>query len=117
MEGKMDSNVIEFPTRAVRDWIGYEKVIQKNMQKGGASPEMIKEVCARMKEAFPKFAASFEFRFDMPLLPQGLGIAVQDSINKALEKFREEIHEYTNQVIFDRLRLEIELYNVRHGKT
>ena len=113
----MDSNVIEFPTRSVRDWIGYERVIQKHMQESGASPEMIKQVCTRMKEAFPKFAASFEFRFDMPRLPQGLGTAVQDSINKALEKFREEIHEYTNQIIFDRLCLEIELYNARHGKT
>jgi hypothetical protein len=110
----MNSNVIEFPTRAVRDWIGYEKVIQGDMQKGGASPEMIQEVCARMKEAFQKFAVPFEFRIQMPALPEDLRLAVEESINKALKQFREEIHEYTHRLILDRFQLEVDLYNLRH---
>jgi hypothetical protein len=113
----MDSNIIEFPTRVVRDWIGYEKVIREKMQEGGASPEMIKEVCERMKEVFPKFATGFEFRFEIPRLPEELAIAIQNSIKKTLTKFREEIHEYTNQLILEHLRLEIELYNLRHVGT
>lgn len=112
----MSSNVIEFPTRVVRDWIAYEKVFQENMQKGGASPEMIKEVYVRMKEAFPKFAVGFKFSLQMPSLPQELGMLITDSINKALKSFGEQIHEYTNQLIIDRFQLEVELYNLRHGE-
>ena len=76
---------------------------------------MTKEVCARMKEAFEKFRAQFQFSYQMPPLPEGLRVAIQDSINKALKVFGDQIHEYTSNLMIDRLQLEIELYNLEHG--
>jgi hypothetical protein len=113
----VDSNVIQFPTHAVREWIGFEKIIQRGLEQRGASPEMTKEVCARMKEAFEKFRARFEFSYQMPPLPEGLRVAIQDSINKALKAFADQIHEYTSDLMLDRLELEIELYNLKHEES
>jgi hypothetical protein len=110
----MDSNVIQFPTHAVREWIEYERSMQTILERNGASPEMIKEVIARMNEVFKKFAARFDFHFEMPPLPEDLRVIIQDSINKALKKFGDQVHEYTNELIHDRLWLEVELYNLRH---
>ncbi len=110
----MDSNIIQFPTHAVREWIGYEKIIKRGLKERGASPEMTEEVCARMKEAFEKFRTRFEFSCHMPPLPEELRVAIQDSINRALKMFGDQIHEYTANILLDRLQLEIELYNVKH---
>ena len=67
-----------------------------------------------MKEAFEKFRTRFEFSYQMPPLPEGLRVAIQDSINKALKIFGGQIHEYTVNLMLDRLQLEIELYNLKH---
>ena len=110
----MDSNVIPFPTHAVREWIIIERTIRDILEEGGASPEMTKEVCARMKEVSEKFQARFEFTYQTPPLPEGVRTAIQDSINKALKTFADKLREYTSNLMLDRLKLEIELYNLRH---
>ena len=112
----MDSNVINFPTEAVRDWVLVEKSIKNIMQQADASPEMIKEVCGRMKEIWEKYKIEFKFSVELPTLsnfPEALRKEIDESLKKAFETFAEQIHEYTSQVLFDRLLLEIELYKLR----
>ena len=113
----MDSSIIQFPTDAVREWVRYEKIIHRALEQHGASSEMTKEVCARMKEAFEKFRSRFDFSYQLPPLPEGLGREIHDSINKALKTFADQVHEYTSQLMLDRLLLGIELYNLRHVST
>ena len=90
MEGKMDSNVIEFPTRTVRNWVAIENIIQKNLQKAGASPEMTQEVCARMKESWEKFDIQLTFALELPPMPEGLRNIVNNSVQKALEGLKKK---------------------------
>lgn len=110
----MSSNVIEFPTRAVRDWVVMERTIQEIMQEGGGSTEMIKEVCGRMKETWEKYNTQFGFALELPQLPPVLARAINDSVQKAIKDLVDQIHEYTSKIFYDRLLLEIELYKLRH---
>ena len=112
----MDSNVIEFPTRTVRDWIAVQNIIEKNLQQGGASPEMIQEVCARMKESWERLDIQLRFVLELPSLPEELRNIINNSVQKALEGLAKQIHEYSTQVLFDRLLLEIQLFKLRYGE-
>jgi len=112
----MDSNITNFPTQAVRDWVLVERSIKDIMQQADASQEMIKEVCRRMKEVWEKYKIEFKFSLELPSLPNfpaGLRKEIVESVQKAFKPFSEQIHEYTSQVLFDRLLLEIELYKLR----
>lgn len=112
----MGTNIIEFPTRAVREWIMIEKTIRGVLEEAGASPEMTEEVCARMKDVYEKYNHMFTLALKLPL-PEYMSFeersAVDDAIRNAVEGLKMDIHEYTSQVLFDRLRLEIELYKLR----
>lgn len=112
----MSAEIIEFPTRAVRDWIAVENIIQKNLQQAGASPEMIQDVCAQMKESWEKLDIQLTFALELPPMPEGFRNIINNSVKNALEGFKKQIHEYSTQVIFDRLLLEIQLYKLRHGE-
>lgn len=110
----MDSNVIEFPIRAVREWIILERSFRVILERSGASPEMMEEVCARMKEAQEKFNGEFKFALELPPLPEELKRIIDGAIQKATKELADQVHEYTNQLRLDRLKLEVELYNLRH---
>lgn len=113
----MNSNVIKFPTKAVRDWALVEKAIKDTMQLAGASPEMMTEVCGKMKEVWEKYNLKFTFNMLLPgNFPEELRTVIEDSLRNAVEELAKQIHEYSNQVLFDRLLLEVQLYKVRHGE-
>jgi hypothetical protein len=115
----MSTNVIEFPTRVVREWIMVEKTIREVLEQAGASPEMTKEVCARMKGVYEKYNRMLTLALKLPL-PEYLSMeqrrAIDDAIRNAVEDFKKQIHEYSSQVLLDRLCLEIELYKLRSEK-
>ena len=110
----MDSNVIQFPTRAVREWIILERHFQDILERSGASPEMTEEVCARMKEAAEKFNGEFKFALELPPLPEGLKGIIDDAIQKAAKILADQVHEYSWKIMLDRLQLEIDLYSLSH---
>jgi len=115
----MTTNIIEFPTRSVREWIKVERTIRETLEQAGASQEMTEEVCGRMKEVYEKYDRVFTFALGLPL-PEHLSLeqrrAIDNSIRNAVEGLTKEIHEYTNQVLFDRLCIEIELYKMQSEK-
>ena len=107
--------VIQFPTRAVRDRVAVEKTIREMLDQSGASPGMIEEVCSRMKDFFEVWtAAQLSLSYQLPDLPEELRAAIQNSIEKGLKQLSEQMIDYTNKLLFDRLKLEIELYNLLH---
>ena len=111
----MDSNVIEFPTRIVRNWIEFERVIRGILERSGATPEMMDEICGRMKESWKKFDIQISLPFQIPAgLPEWARRVIDDSYQKLTKSLADQIHGYTSDLIHDRLLLEIELYNLRH---
>ncbi len=114
----MNSNVIEFPTRIVRHWIEIEKIIRGNLERSGAAPEMVDEVCGRIKESWKKFDIQISIPFQFPAgLPEWVRKAIDDSLQKLTKSVADQIHEYTSNLMLDRLHLEIELYNLRHQES
>ena len=115
----MGTNIIEFPTRAVREWIMVERTIREVLEQVGASAEMTEEVCARMKDVYERYNRMFTLALKLPL-PEYLSLdqrrAIDDSIRNAVEGLTKEIHDYSSQVLFDRLCLEIELFKLRSEK-
>ncbi len=115
----MTTNVIEFPTGSACEWIEFEKIIQDVFEQAGASQEMTEEVSARMKGAYERYNRKFTFALALPL-PENISSKqrkeIDDSVRKAVESFSDEIHEYTSQVLLDRLFIEIELYKLRSRK-
>jgi hypothetical protein len=110
----MVSNVIQFPIRAVREWIILERSFRGILERSGASPEMMEEVCARMKEAQEKFDCEFKLALELPPLPEGLKTIIDGAMQKATKELADQVHEYTNQLRLDRLQMEIQLYKLRH---
>ncbi len=112
----MTTEVKEFHTSSAGEWIMFEKTIREALEKAGASQEMVQEVSARMKEVFKRYDRKFNFALALPL-PENLSSKqreeIDDSIRKAVEGLTNEINEYTSEVLFDRLCLEIELYKLR----
>lgn len=106
--------VIQFPTRAVRDSAAIERTLRQILNQCGASPDMIEEVCSRTKDYFEKLNIDFGTSCQLPPLPEGLKAVIQDSINQGLKKLFDQIHEYTSKILYDRVCLEIELYTLRH---
>ena len=111
----MNSKVIEFPTSDVRSWVSCEKTIRQALEKADASPEMIKDVCVRMKEYFKKFNVRFEVAFlQLPPLSEEHKKAIDKALADAGKKLGDQVHEFTAGLMVDRLKLEIELYGLRH---
>lgn len=108
------AEIIEFPTHDVRDWIIRERTFRNILKQSGASPEMTEEVCSRMKVAMEKFNGNFKITLDLPPLPEGSKRIIDHAIQNARKELADQIHEYTGNLILDRLQLEIDLYNLRH---
>jgi len=115
----MTTNAVEFPTGSEREWIMFEKTIQEALEKVGASEAMTQEVSARMKEVYERYDRKFTFALSLPL-PENLSLKqrreIDHSIRTAVGRLTDEIHEYTSEVLFDRLCMEIELYKLRLRK-
>lgn len=75
---------------------------------------MMEEVCARMKEALEKFNGQFKFALELPPLPDELKRIIDGAMQKATKELADQVHEYTSQLMLDRLQLEVDLYNLRH---
>ena len=115
----METNVINFPTRAVREWVMVEITIRDVLEEAGASSKMIKEICARMKDLYEKYNQRYTFALKLPLsdhVPLEQQRAIEDAVRNAVEGLEMDIYEYSSQVLFDRLCLEIELYKLRSEK-
>ncbi len=107
---------IKFPTDSAPEWVEFEKIIRDVFENAGASQEMTEQVSARMKGTYERYNRKFNFALALPL-PENLSSKqkkeIDNSIRKAVEDFTDEIHEYTSQVLLDRLCIEIELYKLR----
>ncbi len=112
----MSPNVVEFPTRLARKWAGFERFIPDMLQQQyGATPEMMNEVCGRMKECWKKLDVDISLPFRMVLgLNEKAQKAFDDSFQKLKEGLAYQIGKLVKEILLDRLNMEVELYNLRH---
>jgi hypothetical protein len=85
-----------------------------------ASPEMVTEICERMKEFWNKTQRPLgEPSFKLPYV-EYLDAAKREALEKAISNFvrsiEYDVHELMAEIMSERLRLEIELYRLRLKK-
>jgi len=102
-------NIIDFPKRSEREWLEIEKIIEKYLiEIPELSNEDVDYINERMKKFYlevidKKFKLEFKSPNDMPK-------SEADKIMKyTVESFHKEIHNYTSQILNERLNLEIEM--------
>jgi hypothetical protein len=108
-------DVIEFPTKAVQDWVGVERTLREIFRKVAAPMEMQDAVLTQMKEFFQRYNVQFSLTLELPEnLPQDQSAAVSSAVSRAFEDCGKQLHDFMNHILLERLQLEIELYKLRH---
>ena len=75
------------------------------------------EILAQMKEVFQRYNLKFSVALELPgNLPQELSAAVSSSVNRAFRDYERQLNDLMNQILLERLEIEIELYRLRHDK-
>lgn len=101
----------------MRDWTDLQATIRKLLQEANSSPEMVQAVCARMKDAWEAHQRKFDIPIRLPI-PCNASAADREALLSAVKKtmgeLESQLHDYTSHVLFERLKLEIELYVARH---
>jgi|Wag4MinimDraft_7_1082656.scaffolds.fasta_scaffold00008_21 hypothetical protein len=102
-------NIIEFPKEKERNWLIIEKAIREQINnQTNLSDENINYICRRMKDFYLEYIDNnFSFNFKMP---NDISEKTSKKIIASVQKsFSNQIHEYTNQILFERLILELDL--------
>lgn len=109
-------DIINFPAQAVREWAEIERSIRDIFTQVSAPVEMQNEVLNRMKDIFQRYNVKFgvPIEFNISLSPAQQE-AINLSLGRAFEGLGKQMQDFTNQILFDRLLIEIELYKLRHG--
>lgn len=91
-------NLIVFPTRSVRDRAEIEHSMRDHLLKAGASRDETETVIANMREFLELLALDFEFSFSA---------SAASAIEGQLSEFSAALHNRTNQLILERLTMEV----------
>jgi len=107
------SNVIQFPSRALRNWERFRPAIEDVLSKSGMGSAGIEAVTERMKQAWLSYDHDYSITFTLPLpesVPAEQRQDIMDAVTQGLTEFERKVQSIMNQVMLDRLKLEIELY-------
>jgi hypothetical protein len=107
------ADVIPFPTKAVRDWRDIEASIRATLQDIAMPPDGIDAVVARMKPFVELCSRDFSFSANYELKgpnAQSNAAMVNEVFAKLTDTFAKKLHLFTSELLFDRLKVEIELY-------
>ena len=112
------ADIIPFPSKAVRDWALLERTMMDILKDGGADATASNHVTRRMKEFFALCDRNFSTSIQ---LPSSMTVAQQEKLSAALEAmaagFTTKLVDFTNQLMLDRLKLEIQLYYAGRPKS
>lgn len=106
-------DIIPFPSKAVRDWALLERTMADILKDAGADATASSDITRRMKEFFALCNRDFSTSITYEL-PPSTTVAQQEKLRAALEAvgadFATKLHDFTNELMLDRLKLEIQLY-------
>lgn len=109
------ANVINFPTKSVRDWQAIEKGLRKIFKRAAFGKEMTDHLCSVMKGYFKKYDIKFTLNVALPA--EASNKTVLEPIQQAADKLSKQIHEIVYQMlVHDILRLHVELYTLKGSK-
>ena len=102
------SNVVSFPTRAVRDWLIIERSLRTELAALSIPDGAQSRLIERMK-VFWGVLDRFDFNFSIQVEFTGAGNIDLNTIGSQISAQAEErLHAFTNELFVDRLQREIE---------
>lgn len=107
------SEIINFPTKAVRDNMLVEKTIKDILDKTPANEETKKEIINRVVEIFNMYQCEFSPVFDLSLpdtITEDEKRKLLKSIENSYKEFEKALHDHMNKIIFERIQAEIKIY-------
>lgn len=110
------ADILRFPTKSVRDWRIIEEALNRTLIQAGADDSTRAAIIDRMKSFCSKIAKEFDFSFDLslPSLTREQRDALQDSLERGVQRAASQIHEMTSEILLDRLLLEIRLHQLEN---
>jgi len=112
------TNVIQFPTKTSQDWLMLEKTLRSILNDVNAPLEMQDTICSNMKDVFNKYNIDLSFSLSLTYPADTTNEqheVVKSEIDKGINELGQKLHNFTNEVILDRIQLEIELYNYKNN--
>ena len=113
------SDVINFPTRAEHEWKKVEQSIRKVLHETDASEDMMQEILKKMEQAYDKYNARFNVKLSLAL-PANTTPTEKETIatnfTKSFRDLESQVQDFMQEILIDRLLLEIQLYNARQKK-
>ena len=110
------ADIIPFPSRAVREWAIIERTIVETLKDAGADATAASHITRRMKEFFALCDRNFSTSIQ---LPSSTTVAQQEKLRAALEamasSFTTKLHDFTSELMVDRLILELRFYYASAG--
>ncbi|WP_438863558.1 hypothetical protein [Neptunicella sp.] len=96
------SNIIEFPTKSVRDWISIENTVRSLLNQSNASDKLTEVVVDRMKGALEEH--QFEYSLSLNVKEEPV-----EKVNHKIADFAKALQDHSNNLLLSRLFLEVRL--------
>jgi len=103
------SNILEFPTKSVSEWNGFDESIKGALIEAGYSIGFIKVIIERMQVVYKEHDFNYNFSFSLPEM-------YSEQITNNLREFSKANQERTSQLILSRVKLEVELAKLQGFK-
>lgn len=104
------ANNIRFPIDSVQGWGLIERGIREILSESNASDEMTTSICKKMRNHYDKFNVELSFSFSLPSCISLNSKDVEPLVQSIKEGTSKTIHQYTNQMLPEILKLEMQLY-------
>jgi hypothetical protein len=105
--------VLAFPTKSVRDWAAIDKVVRSILDDSTVDEQAKATILGRLKEFFALCNRSFDITLELAL-PASSSSQERDmaaeSVRTALRSFEEQLHDFFNELLLERLKVEVARY-------
>lgn len=112
------NNIINFPTKAVRDKAVIDKAINDLLDQTTADQKTKNELTQRLLELFEIYQQDYSFNFSLdfpPTITQPQADKIGSSIKENFGRFEKLIHNHMNKILLERFQTEIKLYFLEKG--
>jgi len=96
------SNIVEFPTKLVQDWVVIERSLRDVLNSTDASNEFVDLIIERMQASYKEHQLDYQLSFNLPE-------NYAENVLSALTDFSKALQQRTNELMLSRLILEIKL--------
>ena len=114
------TDVIEFPSKQIRDWRWIEEFLRSVCQEGSVPQNMEDEVCDGVKRWYLQFSWDMDVEFSIPA-PASTTQAERDALRQAVEKsvlrLRDKVSSFCREIVRDRVHTEVDLWRLRQRQT